>query len=106
LICINDRNVVLLAPANWQMPPPDGAAATPTASLKQVDGRAQIHVSAGKELTSHHFQAILREQFDEHIWFDQTKAVTPLNRSRWRKCRTHIHSGFDVGKPRRSLYAN
>jgi erythromycin esterase-like protein len=78
LICINDRNVVLLAPANWQMPPPDGAAATPTASLKQVDGRAQIHVSAGKELTSHHFQAILREQFDEHIWFDQTKAVTPF----------------------------
>ena len=30
------------------------------------------------ELASHYFQAILREQFDEYIWFDQTKAITPF----------------------------
>jgi protein-L-isoaspartate(D-aspartate) O-methyltransferase len=31
------------------------------------------------ELTSHYFQARLRKQFDEYIWFDQTEAVTPLD---------------------------
>lgn len=30
------------------------------------------------ELQSHYFQAVLPRQFDEYIWFDQTRAVTPL----------------------------
>ena len=30
------------------------------------------------ELQSHYFQAVLPEQFDEYIWFDQSRAVTPL----------------------------
>jgi protein-L-isoaspartate(D-aspartate) O-methyltransferase len=30
------------------------------------------------ELASHYFQAILPQQFDEYIWFDRTKAVTPF----------------------------
>ena len=30
------------------------------------------------ELASHYFQAELPRQFDEYIWFDETKAVTPL----------------------------
>ena len=30
------------------------------------------------ELQSHYFQATLPQQFDEYIWFDETKAVTPL----------------------------
>jgi protein-L-isoaspartate(D-aspartate) O-methyltransferase len=30
------------------------------------------------ELQSHYFQAILPRQFDEYIWFDETRAVTPL----------------------------
>jgi protein-L-isoaspartate(D-aspartate) O-methyltransferase len=30
------------------------------------------------ELASHYFQAILPEQFDEFVWFDETTAVTPL----------------------------
>jgi len=30
------------------------------------------------ELQSHYFQAVLPQQFDEYIWFDETKAVTPL----------------------------
>jgi protein-L-isoaspartate(D-aspartate) O-methyltransferase len=30
------------------------------------------------ELQSHYFQAVLPEQFDEYIWLDMTRAVTPL----------------------------
>jgi protein-L-isoaspartate(D-aspartate) O-methyltransferase len=30
------------------------------------------------ELASHYFQAILPQQFDEYVWFDETKAVTPF----------------------------
>lgn len=30
------------------------------------------------ELASHYFQAVLPEQFDEYIWFDETSAVAPL----------------------------
>ena len=31
------------------------------------------------ELASHYFQAVLPMQFDEYIWFDRTRAVTPLD---------------------------
>ncbi len=31
------------------------------------------------ELQSHYFQAVLPDQFDEYIWFDQSHAVTPLS---------------------------
>ena len=31
------------------------------------------------ELASHYFQASLPQQFDEYIWFDNTRAVTPLD---------------------------
>ena len=31
------------------------------------------------ERASHYFQAILPRQFDEYIWFDQTRAVTPFD---------------------------
>lgn len=30
------------------------------------------------ELQSHYFQAVLPEQFDEYIWFDETLAVGAL----------------------------
>jgi erythromycin esterase-like protein len=30
------------------------------------------------ELYSHYFEAVLSEQFDALVWFEQTKAVTPL----------------------------
>ncbi|WP_425050040.1 erythromycin esterase family protein [Pseudomaricurvus hydrocarbonicus] len=32
------------------------------------------------ELQSHYFYASLPQQFDEYIWFDETRAVTPLSR--------------------------
>lgn len=31
------------------------------------------------ELQSHYFQAVLPRQFDEYIWFDETRAVVPLS---------------------------
>ncbi len=31
------------------------------------------------ELASHYFEAVLPRQFDEYIWIDQTKAITPLS---------------------------
>lgn len=30
------------------------------------------------ELASHYFQAVLPRQFDEYIWFNQTRAITPF----------------------------
>jgi erythromycin esterase-like protein len=30
------------------------------------------------ELYSHYFEAVLSDQFDALVWFEQTKAVTPL----------------------------
>lgn len=30
------------------------------------------------ELYSHYFEAVLSEQFDAYVWFEETKAVTPL----------------------------
>jgi erythromycin esterase-like protein len=30
------------------------------------------------ELLSHYFEAVLGDQFDAYVWFEQTKAVTPL----------------------------
>ncbi|WP_336961214.1 erythromycin esterase family protein [Sphingobium aquiterrae] len=34
------------------------------------------------ELLSHYFEAVLAEQFDAWVWFDQTSAVTPLGDER------------------------
>ena len=30
------------------------------------------------ELASHYFQAVLPEQFDEYVWFDETSAIAPF----------------------------
>jgi len=34
------------------------------------------------ELLSHYFDAVLSEQFDAWVWFEQTRAVTPIGRER------------------------
>jgi erythromycin esterase-like protein len=34
------------------------------------------------ELLSHYFEAVLAEQFDAFVWFEQTRAVTPLGHER------------------------
>lgn len=34
------------------------------------------------ELSSHYFEAVLGDQFDAYVWFEQTRAVTPLGAER------------------------
>jgi erythromycin esterase-like protein len=34
------------------------------------------------ERTSHYFEAVLSDQFDAYVWFEETKAVTPLAKGR------------------------
>jgi erythromycin esterase-like protein len=34
------------------------------------------------ELLSHYFEAVLAEQFDAWVWFEQTGAITPLGHER------------------------
>lgn len=34
------------------------------------------------ELASHYFEAVLADQFDAYVWFEQSRAVTPLGRER------------------------
>ena len=36
---------------------------------------------ADSELTSHYFKAVLPEQFDAFVWFEETNAITPLGPS-------------------------
>lgn len=34
------------------------------------------------ELLSHYFEAVLADQFDAYVWFERSKAVTPLGREK------------------------
>ena len=40
------------------------------------------------ELMSHYFKAVLPSQFDEYIWFNKTKAITPLKTKTKTKTKT------------------
>jgi erythromycin esterase-like protein len=52
--------------------------------LREILSRQRLERAIGvvyrpeSELTSHYFQAILPEQFDLYVWFEETRAVTPL----------------------------
>ena len=54
------------------------------ASLQEVLERPRLERAIGviyrpeMELASHYFQAVLPRQFDEYIWFDETRAVSPF----------------------------
>lgn len=43
------------------------------------------------ERASHYFYASLPQQFDEYVWFDETRAVTPLGRLRPSGDETQVH---------------
>ncbi len=43
------------------------------------------------ELVSHYFKAVLPSQFDEYIWFNKTKAITPLETKREKVKLTDMH---------------
>ena len=34
------------------------------------------------ELSSHYFESVLADQFDAYVWFEESRAVTPLGRER------------------------
>ena len=42
-------------------------------------GRSASIYRPETERASHYFHAILPQQFDEYIWFDDTRAVTPFD---------------------------
>lgn len=56
--------------------------------LKQVLSRPRLERAIGviyrpeSELYSHYFEAVMAEQFDAFVWFDETVAVTPLTGAR------------------------
>lgn len=55
------------------------------ADLKEILSRPRLERAIGvvyrpdTELYSHYFEAILAEQFDAFVWFEETRAVTPLS---------------------------
>jgi len=58
------------------------------ADLTQVLSRPRLERAIGvvyrpeTELYSHYFEAVLAEQFDAFVWFEETRAVTPLAKGR------------------------
>jgi erythromycin esterase-like protein len=57
-------------------------------SLRPALGQALLERAIGviyrpeSELTSHYFQAVIADQFDAFVWFEETRAVTPLGADR------------------------
>ena len=49
------------------------------------------------ERGSHYFEAVLPEQFDEYIWFDETRAVTNSRPKSSKGFLIHIHSAYKNG---------
>lgn len=47
-------------------------------SLERLERAIGVIYRPETELQSHYFQALLPRQFDEYIWLDQTRALTPL----------------------------
>jgi predicted O-methyltransferase YrrM len=53
-------------------------AASTLADLGYHNVHVRVIYRPETELASHYFQAILPDQFDEYIWFDETRAVAPF----------------------------
>jgi erythromycin esterase-like protein len=57
-------------------------------ALADVLGQSMLERAIGvvyrpeSERTSHYFEAVLAEQFDAYVWFEETRAVTPLPAAR------------------------
>jgi protein-L-isoaspartate(D-aspartate) O-methyltransferase len=55
------------------------AAHTKVLSRPRLERAIGVIYRPESELASHYFEAVLPRQFDEYIWFDETRAVAPLN---------------------------
>jgi protein-L-isoaspartate(D-aspartate) O-methyltransferase len=51
-------------------------------ALPRLERAIGVVYRPDSELQSHYFQAVLPRQFDEYIWFDETRAVRALSSSR------------------------
>jgi erythromycin esterase-like protein len=49
-----------------------------TLALPRLERAIGVIYRPETELTSHYFEAVLSEQFDAFVWFEETRAVTPL----------------------------
>jgi erythromycin esterase-like protein len=47
-------------------------------SMQRLERAIGVVYRPESEFLSHYFEAILPEQFDAYVWFEETKAVTPL----------------------------
>ena len=56
----------------------DTPGAAPALLRPRLERAIGVIYRPDTELQSHYFQAVLPTQFDEYIWFDESKAVTPL----------------------------
>lgn len=63
---------------NFMLPLRADAAIRDGLSKPRLERAIGVIYRPETELVSHYFQAILPEQFDEYVWFDESKAVTPL----------------------------
>ncbi len=55
------------------------SATTPGLMVPRLERAIGVIYRPDSELASHYFEATLPRQFDEYIWFDETRAVTPFN---------------------------
>jgi erythromycin esterase-like protein len=54
------------------------SAARDALSLQRLERAIGVVYRPESERTSHYFEAILPAQFDAYVWFDETRALTPL----------------------------
>jgi erythromycin esterase-like protein len=59
-----------------------GGALRPTLSRALLERAIGVVYRPQSELTSHYFEAVLADQFDAFVWFEETRAVTPLGPER------------------------
>ena len=69
--------------ANFLLPlrKPTNAGLVGALSAPRLERAIGVIYRPETELQSHYFQAMLPRQFDEYVWFDKTRAVTPLSTS-------------------------
>jgi erythromycin esterase-like protein len=57
---------------------PDKHALADTLRESMLERAIGVIYRPESELLSHYFEAVLAEQFDAYVWFEETRAVTPL----------------------------
>jgi erythromycin esterase-like protein len=67
-----------LARSLTDLRPADRAQLREMLSLPRLERAIGVVYRPESELASHYFQCILPDQFDAFVWFEETKAVTPL----------------------------